>query len=98
LENVLFFGSFGICLDYYHLAMKDSTFPLVFDLRSNSHHSVHPATRKAVACVGDSSVISPPTKLQLARIIYFAEQVGLAKAKILPAIQANSGRTCFLPF
>jgi hypothetical protein len=56
----------------------------------------HLATWKSLACVGDSPALSPPTKLQSARIMHFAEQVAPAKAKILSVIQANSEGT-FLP-
>jgi hypothetical protein len=37
-------------------------------------------TWKALVCIGDSYPLSPPTGLQSARIMHFAEQVSLAKA------------------
>jgi hypothetical protein len=50
-------------------------------------------TWKALVCIVDSYPLSPPTGLQSARIMHFAEQVSLAKQVVLPAIQANFGKT-----
>ena len=81
--------------------MKSFAFPFVSgrgDLPSNGHLSHRCVASCNLECHGlRRRQFSPslPPKLPLARIMYFAEQVALAKPKILSVSQANSKRTAF---